>query len=222
MPRVLCLHGLLGQPDDWHEVIEAVEVDARAISLPQLPAENIGHYAKQLWQHLNINEPVHLVGYSMGARIAMHWLDNPLVQSAVFEAGHPGMGPNAERLANDYRWAEKLTELPIRTWLKQWYQQAVFVGQTIDIDALANSIDPAIQAYFLRTLSVAKQADLTAALALKPVTYVTGELDNQYTQLAARLPVRRHRIIAAAGHNIHASQPQALAREINHHLSELL
>ncbi|WP_119394534.1 alpha/beta fold hydrolase [Salinibius halmophilus] len=221
MARLLFLHGLLGQASDWDQVITALDGDATAITLPRLAVDNISQYAEQLWQQLDINEPVHLVGYSMGARIAMHWLKQPWVQSAVFEAGHPGNGADAKRLAHDYDWADKLRKWPIHTWLEAWYQQGVFNGQTIDIDALASSIDPTLQAYFLRTLSVAKQADLTNLLAMKPVTYVTGECDQKYTRLAAKLPVSRHRIVAGAGHNIHASQPMALAAEISQHLSEL-
>lgn len=218
MARLLFLHGFLGNPDDWQAIQPSRASARQALRFPQLPGENIGQYAQAFWQHLGLTEPCHLIGYSMGARLAMHWLHQPLVQSAVLCAGHPGGQYQPQRLARDESWASRFANEPLAEVLKDWYRQDVFSPTDVRLPT-SIAYSPAELAGQLRQLSVAKQACQRHQLAAKPVTYITGANDHIYTRLAGELAVN-HRIISGAGHNTPRSHPQQLSAMINEHLEE--
>lgn len=228
MARVLFIHGFLGSPNDWDGIISHYSHhDCHALHLPVLPGcENIAQYSQQLWQQLDeqkiVTGDVHLVGYSMGARLAMHWLNKPQVCSALLEAGHPGaMGFDTTRFAHDQVWAKKLMQLSPFEFLSQWYQQPIFANQDgLALAKQSQHLDPAQQAYLLTTLSVARQQDCTEQLAQKPVTYLTGEYDRKYQAISQQLPVNRRITVLGAGHNVHLSQPGQYLTHLTEHLRE--
>lgn len=231
MARVLFIHGFLGHESDWDSTIRHCSnlhgYDFIALALPIIDGcDNISQYSEQLWLQLEaqgvITDTIHLVGYSMGARLAMHWLDKQQVKSALLEAGHPGEdGLDTKRLAHDLAWADKLSQLSPHQFLRQWYAQPIFASQQgLDMAQQSQLINASQQAYLLSTLSVAKQQNCSKLIACKPVTYLVGERDSKYQSISKALPVNKRVSVHAAGHNVHLSQPAQYLQHLTEHLRE--
>lgn len=232
-PALVFLHGLLGDCRDWQPVIESLTEDFLCLSL-DLPGhggsrdvavtgfddtcEKIADTIQQV-----LHQPFTLVGYSLGARVAMYLTAHyamllkgtasPL-QRLIIENGHPGL-PEADRAArwrHDDAWARRFEKEPIVDVLQAWYQQPVFSSLnpaqrqslvTLRSDNLGTKV-----ASMLRATSLSKQACLLTPLRKSgiPVHYLCGDKDAKFLALAKQSGLA-FSIVPDAGHNIHAEQP---------------
>lgn len=142
---VLFLHGFLGTSEDWTPMMKALSPSARVISV-DLP----GHGRSQILQHDGVNSSqlsftiqsvadlllklicritdgeVVVVGYSMGARIALHMAlnQNNKVSGAVLISGNPGLRHEVSRrrrAAIDKSRAQLLLSYGLECFLETWY-----------------------------------------------------------------------------------------------------
>jgi 2-succinyl-6-hydroxy-2,4-cyclohexadiene-1-carboxylate synthase len=67
---IVFLHGFLGQKSDWDQVIEWLPHPCIAFDLPGHGSSSIDF---DLFSQLDKLPPFHLVGYSMGGRIARQY-----------------------------------------------------------------------------------------------------------------------------------------------------
>jgi 2-succinyl-6-hydroxy-2,4-cyclohexadiene-1-carboxylate synthase len=204
----LFLHGFLGGKEDWSEVIQHLPFSCHPFDLPghgQTPftPDFISYFDAVSKQYA----PFHLVGYSMGGRLALQFAKNFPVASLTLISTHLGLKTAEERkqrLEHDRKLAKEILELPIDEFLTRWYDQPLFkslMGK-VDIKAMRQrqnreGISKAIEAY-----SLGHQDDYSDSLP--PNTHLlAGELDEAY----------RHRgtLIPDAGHAIHLEQPLAVA-----------
>lgn len=232
-PTLVCLHGFMGSAEEWQPVLERLPPARRQnVLCANLPLEypesidDIGDYSRWLLQQLPpLESPLVLLGYSLGSRIAMHWLrDAPQrILGAVLEAGHPGLpgdqaGLKGDRLDNDRQWQQRFVNQPLSQTLEQWYRQALFSGQSqqrmADILNRYRGREAAL-GRMLYTLSVAKQQDISPALGEHPVLYLSGSRDAKYVAIGQQLVAQHARVlqqsIAGAGHNCHDYDPDAVA-----------
>ncbi len=169
---------------------------------------------------------VHLLGYSMGARIALHVaLARPdLVASLTVVSGTPGL--RGERDRHDRRIADEglarmLVERGIDAFMSHW--EALPMFDTLSalapdgrrrLNAVRRGHDPEALAEALRCFGTGVQADLWPELARleAPVLIVTGALDTKFTeigrQMQAVLPDAAHEVFAGVGHTAHLEAPQ--------------
>lgn len=245
-PTLVMLHGFLGSKNDWDTLIPdllphfyCICIDlpghGRSPALPQGPSgfERVASAIQTTLSSLSIAK-YHLLGYSLGGRIALHlaqaYPDNLL--SLSLESSHPGLQSVAERqerVRNDRAWIEKLSSLPIESFLSQWYQQGVFSELTESkrqalILKRSNNTSEALLTIFEPT-SLAKQEDLwqlPSQLQL-PCHYFVGKDDSKFSALASRwaslTDIRVH-AIAGAGHNVHLASPTLFCRQLIKHLIE--
>ncbi|GIU20652.1 MULTISPECIES: 2-succinyl-6-hydroxy-2,4-cyclohexadiene-1-carboxylate synthase [unclassified Shewanella] len=243
-PAVVFLHGFLGSKQDWQEIVEQLKDDFFCISL-NLPGHGFNHLESSsvelptpgfipcaelihtTLEQLNVSQ-YHLVGYSLGGRIALHLarLYPQALLSLTLESCHPGLQNKAartERKANDRAWAQKLQILPIRGFLDLWYQQAVFsdLSQTERehlIDKRSHN-QPLMLANCYQATSLAEQDDLrdTPSLLTASSHFIAGHQDTKFMALAKRWqeqqPLSVH-CIHASGHNVHLAAPQAFAKQL--------
>lgn len=241
-PAVVFLHGFLGSKEDWHEIIEQLQDDFYCISL-DLPGHGDNSALSLDEQYLatpgfsrcaelintrlsslNIKH-YHLVGYSLGGRIALHIakLYPQQLLSLVLESCHPGLQSEADKLArkqNDAAWANRLSTLPMSDFLRLWYQQAVFSDLTAaEQHALVlkrSSNNPLALANCYQATSLAEQDDLWDIPTRLKVNshFIAGHQDSKFMALAKRWqqqqPLSLH-CIHASGHNVHLAAPQAFA-----------
>lgn len=232
-PAVVFLHGFMGRGEDWKEVAEKLS-DRYYCICPDLPghAKNINRpidevlnfevISSELIQELdNLGlEKVNLIGYSMGGRIglymAVHYPN--YVKKLVVENGNPGIEDNTlrqERAVLDDERANKLRKNGIDSFVDKWYQASLFdslQNQPILLDKVLNirkKNDPIWMAKVISELSPGRQKPLWKYLNLlkMPVMYLTGNLDDKYTEIQRRIEEvsigKLFAVIPEAGHNVH-------------------
>jgi len=176
--------------------------------------------------------PPVVVGYSLGARMALHALQAApeLFSAAVLVGPNPGMGDPGERsrrLGRDRQWARKAREMSWQSFLDEWDAQSVLQG----------SLDPAVVrpwqqsrlALEARRLAVARtfemwspgiQQSLVTRLSKVslPVMLVAGGEDERYARMAVELaglmPEAESWVVAGAGHRLPWELPGVFFRGV--------
>lgn len=222
---IWALHGNLGDPGDWAKTVDPLAPLAiRTISLWERPPESFAKWTKSFFAGLEA-ESGHrvLMGYSLGARLAMHaLLDRPeRWTAAIFVSGHPGLGREEERvqrLRNDLAWAERLRAGTVEEFAQAWNAQAVFDGEppsTRQIEVLSKHRE-AIAAAF-DCWSLGRQEDLGAKLRDCPVPqlWVAGERDPKFAALTEGMAEQAKHVSAVilkeCGHRVPLQKPRELA-----------
>ncbi|MDW6003550.1 2-succinyl-6-hydroxy-2, 4-cyclohexadiene-1-carboxylate synthase [Vibrio mangrovi] len=236
LPVLVFLHGLLGSGEDWSETL------THLTAFPCLTIDLCGHgqsrqqrctnfddcceqIARTIRKAVPAEQPLVLVGYSLGGRLAMygavhgHWAELNLT-ALVIEGGNFGLHSDVQRQQRwqqDQLWATRFASEPVADVLSDWYQQPVFSSLNHEqrqhlITRRSDNLGAEI-AVMMRATSLARQPDLLPALKMQsvPVRYICGENDHKFRQLAQQsgLPVQ---IIFQAGHNVHQERPEDFAR----------
>ncbi|WP_299013524.1 2-succinyl-6-hydroxy-2,4-cyclohexadiene-1-carboxylate synthase [uncultured Photobacterium sp.] len=244
-PALVFLHGLLGSGRDWRHVVDRLSPSHYCLTI-DLPGhgqscllspesfESVNQLIIQTLQHRHVRSYV-LIGYSMGARLAMYHACNHEPESSaqlaglVLEGGHfglPDSDERAARLENDERWARRFAEQPLLQVLADWYQQPVFSTLNHDqrqglVKKRSDNLGAGIARMLLAT-SLAKQPELKQQVAQLPfpVLYLCGENDNKFRCLAEDSGLDLQ-VIPSAGHNIHVEQPHEFGMAVTHFLDRL-
>ncbi|NYT71027.1 2-succinyl-6-hydroxy-2,4-cyclohexadiene-1-carboxylate synthase [Halomonas sp. QX-2] len=236
-PTLVLLHGLLGDRQDWDEVIADLEgVNCLALDLPghgenhQIRVASFKAFHRWLCDTLIYRGVSRycLLGYSLGGRLALYHASRqpPGLEALWLESAHPGLpaSERSARIAHDERWATRFEQEPLETVLADWYQQAVFADLTEgqrgrQIQRRLANRGPAI-ASMLRSTSLGHQPSRWSWLenTTLPVSYFSGQRDAKFHTLASHLammaPHLRH-ITLEGGHNLHAEQPEMIAQQFN-------
>lgn len=243
---VLLLHGFTGRGRNW----QAVSSFEFRVSSPQSPVSSYRFLTVDLPGHgltdsptdparyrmeyaaadlatliLDLTAPpIHLVGYSMGGRLALYLaLHYPhLFYSLVLESGSPGLATTTERQArraSDEQLAQQLEQDGLEAFVDYWGNIPLFasqnrlseeVRQRLRLQRLQNS--SLGLANSLRGMGTGAQPSLWEQLPQlqMPVLLLAGELDSKFVtiarQIAAQLPQAQLRLIPNAGHTIHLEQ----------------
>ncbi|MFM8794860.1 MAG: alpha/beta fold hydrolase [Acidimicrobiales bacterium] len=223
--QVTFLHGFTQTSDSWLPVlgclpgVRATLIDAPGHGANADAAGNLWDTAAAVADAMPTGA---LVGYSMGARMALHVaLARPgQVRSLVLVSGTPGIEDAAERTVrreSDDSLAAHIEQVGTRTFVDEWLANPMFAG--LD-DAAARRGDrygnPAAGlAASLRLAGTGTQDDLWPRLAELqcPVLIVTGALDAKFTDIGARMvrmfPHAEHAMVADAGHTVHLEETEA-------------
>lgn len=222
MPNITlhALHGFLGLTTDWDFLQD----------LGHLVSYNIYDAAKDYksWTskfNAGINPENHniIIGYSLGARLALHALiDQPrLWQKAIIVSGHPGL-PAEERKArieHDAAWAKRFELEPWEPLLHDWNNQEVFCGIT-PIPRLEQQFNRKDLANLFNQYSLGRQEDLSPKITdlPLPILWIAGERDLRYKILADKQRLShsssRKWIAPHAGHRVPWESQQAFYQEI--------
>lgn len=171
--------------------------------------------------------PVHLMGYSLGGRLGMHYVHRfpEHVCSATFLGSRPGLTDStarADRCRADRKLAALLRNGGLESFLECWEQLPLLRPRTSDRDAIAKSKSirrlhsASSLATTLDTLSVGALPDLWPQLARieVPCRWVAGAFDTEYralmTKAATLSPKGEFIEIAGAGHAILVDAPSAV------------
>lgn len=214
--RVGCLHGFLGTPEVWGAIV------ARAIAIP-LP----GHGAAPVQPTWEANlEAVAdtlgacdvVVGYSLGARVALGLVASGRIPRAVLISVNPGLDEDARaaRRASDAAWARMLRTQGLAAFLDAWEAQPLFATQArvarAALDrrrARREKLDPEQLARSLEVMGLAEMPDYRSHVDAR-CTLVVGAEDAKYVAIARALPARVE-VLADCGHDPTLEQPRALA-----------
>ena len=197
--NLVFLHGFLGCKLDWEPYIKYF--GGIAIDLP-------GHGDAPFYDLSKIlPQKAHLVGYSMGGRIALEWLYRypNRFPSATLLSTNLGLETEEEkqnRIHQEEMWIESIHKDGINHFIQTWYQNPLFEGAPIPAYRYQQNPDLLIQA--IRKFSLAKQQNFWNSLP-KSTTFLYGEQDRAYRKTYERLCTmgRDAHLIPKSSHAIH-------------------
>ncbi len=238
MTPLVLLHGFTGSPASWDEVVRALrEPEALRPALVghgAADAEQVRTFEDEVTRLVGLfpRDPVHLAGYSLGARLALALaLAHPgRVRRLTLVSGQPGLADEkarADRRRADAEWCALLESDGIERFVDGWERQPLFATQTkIRTELRARhrtgrmSHAPAGLARSLRALGLAEMPDFAPLLPNVPipVTLLAGELDTKFValgrEMAGAFPRARLVIAPNAGHDLLLEAPDLVAREL--------
>jgi len=174
---IWCLHGFLGRGADW-DFLRNAGFDIRAPSL----------FGGDSLDFVQPAAEDTLLGYSMGARLAMQILAQRRVARAVLVSC--GMAtPEPGRRELDETWARRFESEPWPSLMEAWNSQAVFVGRKNPLERNESDFDRRALAAALRDWSPAGLHMDIRAIGV-PTLWIAGEADAKYSEAARRASER--------------------------------
>lgn len=245
---VTLLHGFTQSGRSWRELISRMPEGFRWI-VPDLRGHGETQIWKgaacsmeactqdlvQLWDALGV-EKTHLVGYSMGGRLALHVATHvpERLLSVMTIGAHAGLEESARegRRRGDEALAGRIEKEGVEAFVDYWSSLPLFAG----IERRGPSYVAEVRADRLRNHAAGLACSLRGmgAGVMEPVweglgrvtlpcTFVAGQLDHGYVasarRLAAATPNGRYEIVPRAGHPVHQERPDAFARTLTAHLA---
>jgi 2-succinyl-6-hydroxy-2,4-cyclohexadiene-1-carboxylate synthase len=235
MSGLCLLHGFTGTAASFAPVLErskrpalvpALLGHAGASAAPEVTS--FEQEVQRLAQLVERHAPFTLVGYSLGARLALGLaLARPAwVSSLVLISGHPGLATHeerAERASADRRWQELLETQGIAAFVDAWQAQPLWASQA--------RLPPALQERKRRERLSHEPHGLARSLALTglgqmpsyrerlaeirvPVALASGALDLKFCaladEMACSLPRAERLQVPDAGHDLLLERPDLI------------
>jgi len=165
-------------------------------------------------------KPGILVGYSMGARMALHVaLQHPhMVSQLVLISGTPGLKTESERSArvqSDNDLADRIEKIGTVAFIDEWLALPIFSGLSNETnqknDRLRNTSKGLADS--LRNAGTGTQESQWEHLhrLTMPVHLIVGEHDKKFTAIAEEMkkliPTSEITVIANVGHTVHLEDP---------------
>lgn len=237
------LHGFTGNRETMADLADRIGGRRILVDLPghgqtRCPDESSfsmqGHTTLlgELVEH-TCKDPVDLIGYSMGARVALSFaVARPRrVRSLTLIGGSPGLESAKERklrVVSDTKLAHMLHSEGIEAFVDHWMSLPMWssLEQALGADGWERSRrqrldnDPAGLAESLIGIGTGQMPPLHEHLPNLdvPVLLVVGELDDKFrtiaNEMATRIPNAKVRVAGDAGHAVHAERPEATAKVI--------
>jgi 2-succinyl-6-hydroxy-2,4-cyclohexadiene-1-carboxylate synthase len=220
MSRVVLVHGFTQTGASWATI--AAGLEGHEVVAPDQPGH--GERSAERADLVTSAEllaplgPAAFVGYSMGARIALHLalLHPDAVTALVVLGGTGGIDDDEERAARraaDEVLADRLEDIGTDAFLDEWLAQPLFAALPPDGRG-ARSTDASGLAWSLRLSGTGTQQPLWARLGelAMPVLVVAGARDEKFRALGERLVAAiganaELAIVSDAGHAAHLEQP---------------
>jgi 2-succinyl-6-hydroxy-2,4-cyclohexadiene-1-carboxylate synthase len=173
-------------------------------------------------------QPGILIGYSMGARMALHVaLQQPkMVSQLVLISGTPGLKTESERKArrqSDNELADRIEKVGTPAFIDEWLALPIFSGLTKETnqrtDRLHNS--PKGLADSLRNAGTGTQDSQWEHLhrLTMPVHLIVGQTDAKFTSIAnemtSLLQSCEMRVVSNVGHTVHLEDPTTTSQMLD-------
>jgi 2-succinyl-6-hydroxy-2,4-cyclohexadiene-1-carboxylate synthase len=226
------LHGFWGQPQDWNEVLRGLPLNVE-VHTPDLyedpvlsPGIALNDWVKHFvsWcESRSAGHPVDLVGYSMGARLALQavLLRPQSFRRALILSGNPAIPKQdyKDREAWENQWAEKFQTQPWIELESAWQEQSVFQGSRGVSRRRKDELREKLAQSLVNWSPRHHLLGLEGVKALSPsVEWAFGALDQKYVEIAknlASVPVQGQiNIIPNAGHRLFTDAADFVVRWI--------
>jgi len=217
------IHGFAGTPAAWDDVIAAWQHDSTPIAIA-LPGHG-GGAVRDTWQAnldaIAIDADL-VVGYSLGARVALGLVASGRIARAILVGVNPGIddAERPARRASDAVWARMLRDRGVSAFADAWSAQPLFATQArVSPERLAArrrcrvALEAEELARSLEAMGLAEMPDYRGAITADRVALVAGADDAKYVAIARQFSVSVV-TVPDSGHDPTLEQPQALARII--------
>ncbi len=219
------LHGFLGCHLDWKPYLKHFERDYNCIAI-DLP----GHGKSQMYELSELLPLIplksHLIGYSMGGRIALELIHSypKYFGKAILLSTHLGLATVEEKRIRHYEEEniiDRLKAAGIKSFIDNWYAKPLFENAPVPSYRYRQSPDLLIKA--IRKFSLAKQQNFWNSLPeISPFsTFLYGAGDKAYKETFERLlklDANAH-LIEESSHAVHIQNVSAcinlIERSIN-------
>lgn len=250
-PTLLFLHGFTGSGMDFVPLANAIgedRVNTVTVDLPghgssdtpsKFESYSLGNVVATLHRIVQfVADPTSVVlcGYSMGARIALHYLSSNPSARGILISGSPGLLGQQERelrRASDAQWIHKLgdPEYGIDMFCEEWESQAIIRTQTMLPGPLGAEIagrrrrnNPSGLANALRAWGTGTLPALWDSLENQNGhLLVVGEQDSKFVRIAEEMRSINSRFelcrIPSSGHAPHLENINETAKAISVYLS---
>ncbi len=231
------LHGFAQDASAWREVLQEWQPQQPVLAI-DLPGHGTAGPVRQGWQ-ANLEAVAEqlgptlaqglVVGYSLGARVALGLVAQGLARRAVLIGVNPGLPlhERQERRRADQQWIDLLREQGIEAFAQRWEAQALFASQR-RVAPAAREARRAVRrrhppeglAASLEHMGLGSMPDYWPVLSSLELTLVVGAEDSKFRTLAeraheqARLPLER---VEESGHDVPLEQPGRLAELLRRH-----
>jgi 2-succinyl-6-hydroxy-2,4-cyclohexadiene-1-carboxylate synthase len=246
-PLVL-LHGFTGSSRNWLPLTAAWEAHHKIITVDLLghgwtisPDDPARYAIEQVAADLQTvigsitPEPVHLLGYSMGGRLALYYALHYPVRSLILESASPGLATEEERRMrreSDEKLADEIEREGIAAFVERWEALPLFASQA----RLSDDVRAALRAQrlmnfprglanSLRGMGTGAQPPLWDSLPQVnvPTLLIAGAEDAKFVAIAQQMrdqiPNAQLAIIPDAGHTTHLEQPERFAETVQRFLA---
>ncbi|RRG18821.1 2-succinyl-6-hydroxy-2,4-cyclohexadiene-1-carboxylate synthase [Weissella viridescens] len=235
-PTWVFLHGFLGSQADFASIkpqgtriyldLLGLGVDKPTVSDPhRFAAATQVAELHQFLASLNLKE-IRLVGYSMGARLALAYAlmyPEDLAQ-VILESGTPGLvepQDRQDRQTADAAKAERIETAGMPAFIAEWEQLPMFASQQELPIAQQQFMhqqrvqqNPANVAASLREFGTGQMPNYWPDLVTLqvPVTLINGALDKKFLGIAERMQKQLEQsqqfVVPSVGHNVHFEAPE--------------
>ncbi|MCW0952544.1 2-succinyl-6-hydroxy-2,4-cyclohexadiene-1-carboxylate synthase [Weissella ceti] len=241
-PTWVFLHGFLGSQTEFQHIephgtriyvnLKGFGVHAPIVETNDMAVEKQVAELHELLQTLELTH-VNLVGYSMGARLALSYalIYPELIEQLILESGTAGLQTSeerAERRAKDERLAQRLETNGMADFVTMWENLPLFATQTELTDEVQQHVrqqrlrqQPANMAASLRAFGTGSMPNHWQNLATLtiPTTIITGSVDEKFTNLGqalvAEIPTSKQIVVPDVGHNVHLEAPKRFVELLN-------
>lgn len=228
---LICLHGFSESGTTWDGIhvdgYRMIRIDLIGHGTSSRPTEVGAYTMSQMLLDIHrivyalAGESYALLGYSMGARIALLYaLEYPLeVTKLILESGSVGIEGTVERSERreaDMALGKRIREQTIEWFAENWVKLDVFKSQY----TLPNAVQHRIQQRRLQNSPHALAFTLEGSgqgvmpyvghrlqELTMPICYISGELDTKYTEIGKQYFAHAHHVVLGAGHNVHVEKP---------------
>ena len=247
---IVFLHGFTGSTKTWHEVVallpttyRIIAVDLMGHGLTESPDDSSFYtmeyqieLLQALFDRLQLS-PYHLVGYSMGGRVALSYAvryPNELT-SLILESATPGLMDEEERIdrqLSDQTLAKKIEQEGIETFINYWGNIPLFASQKKMAEERQQKLRNERQSQNARGLANSLRMMGTGVMPFLwhklngisfKMTLITGELDTKFISIANTMQQTNkeihHITVPSVGHAIHVENPQKFATIVKEAIS---
>jgi 2-succinyl-6-hydroxy-2,4-cyclohexadiene-1-carboxylate synthase len=178
-------------------------------------------------------EPGILIGYSMGARMALHIaLEHPSrVTALILISGTPGLRTETERTIrhdSDNELADHIERVGTETFIDEWLALPMFSGLNSATNGRSERLGNTANglADSLRYAGTGTQLSLWNNITQleMPVHLITGQHDEKFTDIARQMneiiPSSTFNVVPAVGHTVHLENPISTATLIDEIFSQ--
>lgn len=228
---LVCLHGFSESGTTWDGIhvdgYRMIRIDLIGHGTSSRPTEVGAYTISQMLLDIHrivyalAGESYALLGYSMGARIALLYaLEHPLeVTKLILESGSVGIADTVERFERreaDVALGKRIREQTIEWFAETWAKLDIFKSQYTLPNAVQNRIQhrrlqnsPHALAFTLEGSGqgVIPYVGHRLQELTMPICYISGELDTKYTEIGKQYFAHAHHVVLGAGHNVHVEKP---------------